>query len=171
MRSSVLLNTRWLMGLCVSLATFCLCAAFIASSWYMALMMLGIGLLWLSVLRHGNSQVADWGLFTFCVAAIWAGLQGAAWGWPLTSAVAGLAGWDLTHYLAHLQAAPERQNEGELVRRHLLRLAGVAGGGWLLATFTLASSIDINYIGAIPLAGVAVIALTRSVRALRRRSL
>jgi len=161
-------TVRLLIGLSISVATLCLSAAFIASSWYAALVMLGIGLLWLSVLRHGNSRVADWGLFAFVMAAVWAGLQGATWGWLLTSVAAGLAGWDLTHYLAHLQTAPERQDESELVRRHLLRLASVAGGGWLLATVTLAASIHVNYIGAIVLAGIAVILLTRSVRALRR---
>jgi len=159
-----------LVGLSIAVAALCLAAAFVAVSGWGSLAILGIGLLWLSVLRHGNSQVADWGLFAFVLAALWGGLQGLAWGWLLTAVVAGLAGWDLTHYLAHLQTAPERQGESELVRRHLLRLAGVGAGGWLLAGLTLAASIRINTIGAIVLAGVAVILLTRAVRALRSRS-
>ena len=161
---------RTLVGLSIAVATLCLAAASISVSWYAALAVFGIGLLWLSVLRHGNSRVADWGFFFFVAAAVWGGLQNLAWGWLLTGVVAALAGWDLTHYLAHLQAAPERQGESELVRRHLLRLAGVAGGGWLLAAVTLAATIRINYIWAIVLAGVAVILLTRAVRALHSRS-
>ena len=161
---------RMLVGLSIAVATLSLAAAFVSVSWYAALVMLGIGLLWLSVLRHGNVRVADWGLFAFVLAAVWGGLQTLAWGWLLTGVVAGLVGWDLTHYLAHLQAAIERQDESELVRRHLLRLAGVAGGGWLLAALALAATIRINYIGAIVLAGAAVCLLTRTVRALRKRS-
>ena len=161
---------RLLMALCIGVATLCLAAAFISTSWYTSLVTLGIGLLWLSVLRHGNSRVADWGVFLFVMAAVWGGLQELAWGWLLTAVVAGLAGWDLTHYLAHLQAAPERPRESELVRRHLLRLAGVAGSGWLLAVLTLAATVRLTYIWAIVLAGAAVILLTRAVRALRSRS-
>lgn len=161
---------RVLVALSIGAATLCLGAAFISTSWYASLVTLGIGLLWLSVLRHGNSRVADWGLFLFVMAAVWGGLQGVAWGWLLTGVTAGLVGWDLTHYLAHLQAAAERQGESELVHRHLLRVAGVAGGGWLLAVLTLAATIRLNYIGAIALAGVAVILLTRAVRALRSRN-
>lgn len=160
---------RMLTALSIAVATLCLAAAFISVSWYAALAMLGIGLLWLSVLRHGKSRVADWGLFFFVLAAVWGGLQGLAWGWLLTAVVVGLVGWDLTHYLAHLQAAPERRGENELVRRHLLRLAGVAGGGWLLASLTLFATLRFNYLWALALAGVAVILLTRTVRALRRR--
>ncbi len=170
MTTPLLSRIRWLMSSCIGVATLSLCAGVIGSSWYAALIMLGVGLLWLSVLRHGRGWVADWALFVFVVAAIWAGLQGAAWGWQLTAVVAGLAGWNLTHYLAHLQAAPERPDEDELVRRHLLRLAAVTGIGWLLAALALAATIQINYIGAILLAGIAIILLTRSVRALRRRS-
>ncbi len=161
---------RMLVGLSIAVATLCLAAAFVASSWWSSLAMLGIGLLWLSVLRHGNSRVADWGLFFFVLAAVWGGLQELAWGWLLTAVVAGLVGWDLTHYLAHLQAAPERRGESELVRRHLLRLAGVAGGGWLLAGLTLFATVRFNYLWALALAGVAVILLTRVVQALRSRS-
>ncbi len=161
---------RLLVGLSIAVTTLCMAAAFVSVSWFTALAMLGIGLLWLSVLRHGNVRVADWGLFVFVMAGVWGGLQELTWGWLLTAAVAGLVGWDLTHYLAHLQSASERKEESELVRRHLFRLAGVAGGGWLLAALTLAASIRINYIGAIVLAGVAVILLTRAVRALRSRS-
>lgn len=161
---------RVLVTLSIGGATLCLGAAFISTSWYASLVTLGIGLLWLSVLRHGNGRVADWGLFLFVMAAVWGGLQGVAWGWLLTGVTAGLVGWDLTHYLVHLQAASERQGEGELVRRHLLRVVWVAGGGWLLATLTPAAGIRINYIWAIALAGLAVILLTRAVRALRSRS-
>lgn len=161
---------RLLVGFSIAVTTVCMAAAFVSVSWWGSLAMLGIGLLWLSVLRHGNVRVADLGLFAFVLAAVWGGLQNLAWGWLLTAAVAGLVGWDLSHYLAHLQAATERQGESELVRRHLLRLAGVAGGGWLLAALTLAASIRINYIWAIVLAGAAVILLTRAVRSLRSRS-
>lgn len=161
---------RLLAGFSIAVTTLCMAAAFVSVSWWWSLAMLGIGLLWLSVLRHGNVRVADLGLFAFVVAAVWGGLQELAWGWLLTAAVAGLVGWDLSHYLAHLQAAPERQDESALVRRHLLRLASVAGGGWLLAALTLAATVRINYLWAIVLAGVAVILLTRTVRGLRSRS-
>ncbi|MBI3957548.1 MAG: hypothetical protein HY328_01975 [Chloroflexi bacterium] len=160
---------RMLTGLCIGAATLCLAAAFVASSWWSSLAMLGIGLLWLSVLRHGNGRVADWGLFFFVLAAVWGGLQGLAWGWLLTAVVAGLAGWDLTHYLVHWQAAPERRGERELVRRHLLRLAGMAVGSWLLAGLTLFVTVRFNYLWALVLAGVAVFLLTRALRRLRSR--
>ncbi|MGB5047290.1 MAG: hypothetical protein WBO46_00020, partial [Caldilineaceae bacterium] len=145
---------RMLVALSIGAATLCLAAAFLAINWWWSLALLGIGLLWLSVLRHGNNRVADLGLLAFVMAAVWGGMQGAAWGWLLTAAVTSLAGWDLTHYLAHLHAAPERQHEAALVRRHLIRLAGVVGGSWLLAGLTLAASIRINYIGALVLAGI-----------------
>lgn len=161
---------RMLIGLAIAVATLCLAGAFGSVHWWAALGIIGSGLLWLSVLRHGNVRVADLGLFIFVVVAVWGGLQNLAWGWLLTAVVAGLVGWDLSHYLTHLQTATERQDENELVRRHLLRLAAVAGGGWALAGLTLAASIRINYIGAIILAGVAVILLTRTVRGLRSRS-
>ncbi len=161
---------RMLMGLAIAVATLCLAGAFGSVNWWATLGILGIGLLWLSVLRHGNHRVADWGLFAFVLAAVWGGMQGLVWGWLLTAVVAGLVGWDLSHYLAHLQTATERQDENELVRRHLFRLAGVAGGGWMLAALTLTASIRINYIWAIVLAGAAVILLTRTVRALRSRN-
>jgi hypothetical protein len=162
---------RLLMGFCIVLATFCLSVAFIASSWYGALVVLGIGLLWLSVLRHGNNRVADLGLFAFVLAAVWGGMQELAWGWLLTAAVAGLAGWDLAHYLTHLRTTPERQGESDLVRGHLSRLAVVMASGWLLGGLALAATIRLNLIGALILAGLAVILLTRTVQALRRRTL
>ena len=160
---------RMVTALSIAVATLSLAAAFVASSGWISLVVVGSGLLWLSVLRHGNSRVADWGIFFFVVAAVWGGLQGLAWGWLLTAVVAGLAGWDLTHYLAHWQAALERRGENELARRHLLRLAGVAGGGWLLAALTLFATLRFNYLWALALAGLGVILLTRTVRALRSR--
>jgi len=163
------LTLRALLGLSIGVATVSLAAAYMAVNWYGSLVVLGIGLLWLSVLRHGNSRVADLGLFCFVMAAVWGGVQNLAWGWLLSAMVAGLAGWDLTHYLAHLQAAPERQDETELVRRHLLRLAGVAVGSWLLAWLTLSVTFRFNYIGALVLGGIAIYFLTRAVRSLRSR--
>jgi len=162
---------RWIVGIAIGVATLCLVAVYVASSWYMALAMVGIGLLWLSVLRHGNSRVADLGFFFLVLAAVWGGMQNLAWGWLLTGVVAGLVGWDLTHYLAHLQTASERRDESALVGSHLRRLAGVAVGGWLLAGLTLSATLRFNYLWALVLGGVGIFFLTQAVRSLRRRTL
>jgi len=113
--------------------------------------------------------VADLGLFLLLMGAIWAGLEGVGWGWLLAVATGGLVGWDLTHYLSHLQAAPERQEEQALVVRHLLRLAGVVAASWLLVGLSRIATLRYNYLWAIGLAGVAVLFLTRAVSSLRRR--
>lgn len=160
---------RILIGLAVGVGALSLAAAYSAVSWQASLGMVGIGLLWLSVLRHGNSRVANMGLFLFVAAAVWGGVQNLAWGWLLAAGLAGLAGWDLTHYLEHVQATPERRGESELVRRHLLRLAAVVVGSWLLTGLALTTTIRFNYIGALVLAGAAVILLAQAVGSLRSR--
>jgi len=157
-------NLRTLMGICIGLATLSLAAGCASANWIGTLVVLAIGLLWLSVLRHSNPRVADWGLFLLMAGAVWGGFEQVAWGWLLTGVAAALAAWDLTHYLDHLQAASERQAEDRLVRRHLLRLAGVTLGGWMLAALTLLVNIHFNYIGALVLAGAGVLALTRTLR-------
>lgn len=133
--------------------------------------MVGIGLLWLSVLRHGNSRVADLGFFFLVLAAVWGGMQNLAWGWLLTGVVAGLVGWDLTHYLAHLQTASERRDESALVGSHLRRLAGgpwAAGpaGGLRYPPPCVSTTSGRWY-----WAGSEYSFLTQAVRSLRRRTL
>lgn len=157
------------------LLTFCIAAAALLPAWqylpinlYAAGATVGLGLLWLSVLRHGNQRVADVGILLLTAGAVWGGLEGVDWGWLLAGVFLGLAGWDLTHYLARLQSAPTSPHEQVMVRRHLLRLAVIGGGSWLLAVLALAVDIQINYIGALVLAGSAVYALTRAVAHLRR---
>lgn len=160
---------RVFFGLAIAGASLALAAALYPVSLYGGLAALAIGLLWLSVLRHGNPRVADLGLFLLVIGAIWAGLEGVGWGPLLVVATAGLVGWDLTHYLGHLNAAPERQEEQALVVRHLLRLAGVVAASWLLVGLSQMASLQYNYLWAIGLAGMAVLLLTRAVRNLRRR--
>lgn len=159
---------RALLAFCISAASLLLAWSYLSTSWYAAAATVGVGLLWLSVLRHGNERVADVAILFLMAGAVWGGLEGIGWGWLLGGAFLALAGWDLTHYLAHLRSSPASPNETTLVRRHLLRLAGIGIASWLLAWLALAVEFQINYIGALVLAASGVYLLTRVVGHLRR---
>lgn len=159
---------RALLAFCISAPCLLLAWSYLPISLYAAAATVGVGMLWLSVLRHGNRRVADVAILLLMAGAVWGGLEGIGWGWLLGGAFLALAGWDLSHYTAHLQSSPPSPNEAMLVRRHLLRLAGIGMASWLLAWMALAVEVQINYIGALVLAASGVYLLTRVVGHLRR---
>ncbi len=105
--------------------------AFLQGMWPAAVVLLVIGILWLSATR------LQWaGNLVFALAV--GGLAFSAWvgvnmGWLLPGMVAAIAAWDLAAFVARLASVARIENERELVRDHLQRLGIVSIVGLALA--------------------------------------
>ena len=157
---------RPLILLCAGLATFVLALGYIGQSlWAGVGIVVAIGLLWLA----GDWRGWDW-VAEPCLAG-WVGLAafGAWWGvisgWMLLGVVAALAAWDLSHFAARLRDAGALTPPAELTRAHLRRLAIVAGAGLLLGGIALGIRVELTFGWAILAAALAIIGLSRLLRA------
>ena len=157
---------RPLILLCVGLATFALALGFATQAlWAWAGLVIAIALLWLA----GDWRGWDW-VAEPCLAG-WVGLAafGAWWGvisgWMLLGIVAALAAWDLSHFAARLRHAGAITPLAELTRAHLRRLAIVAGAGLLLGGIALGIRVELTFGWAILAAALAIIGLSRLLRA------
>ena len=157
---------RSLTLLCAGLATLTLALGSASQSFWAGVGAAGaIGLLWLA----GDWRGWDW-VAEPCLAG-WVGLAafGAWWGvisgWMLLGVVAALAAWDLSHFAARLRDAGALTPPAELTRAHLRRLAIVAGVGLLLGGIALGIRVELTFGWAILAAALAIIGLSRLLRA------
>lgn len=157
---------RQLTLLCASLATFALAAGYaIQALWAGVGVLLLIGLLWLA----GDRRSWDW-VVEPCLAG-WVGLAafGAWWGtisgWMLLGLVAGLAAWDLRHFDMRLRDGGAIPPPNNLTRAHLRRLALVAGSGLLFGAIALGVHFELTFGWALLAGTLAVIGLSRLLRA------
>jgi hypothetical protein len=84
--------------------------------------------------------------------------------------VGALCAWDLDQFVRRLEDAGQVRDPGFLVRRHLGRFLPVAGLGLLLALVALQTELRLTLWTALLLGLLAMLALGRTVRYLRRES-
>jgi hypothetical protein len=102
------------------------------------------------------------------------GVYGAASGFSpfimLTGIVAALATWDLDGLLQRFSQVKPQARQPGLERRHLQRLAVVAGAGLLLGSAALVIRVQLSFILAAGLVLVVIVGASQVVRYLRRSS-
>jgi hypothetical protein len=156
---------RPLILLCAGLATLALAAGYaVQALWFGAGLVLLIGLVWVVGDRRGWDWVAEPCLAGWLGLAAFGAWWGAISGWMLIGLVAALAAWDLRHFDMRLRdggIAPAN----ELTRAHLRRLALVAGAGLLCGAIALGIRFDLTFGWALLAGALAVIGLSRLLRA------
>ncbi len=126
---------------------------------------IAIGLLWLA----GDWRDWDWvagpcltGWVSLATFGIWQELPA---GWMLVGVVAALVAWDLSHFAARLRAAGAITHPAELTRAHLRQLAIVITAGLLFGGIALGIRLELTFGWAILAAALAVIGISRVLRA------
>ncbi len=137
--------------------------------WNGALLILACGGVWLLAQRR-RWRADSVMLVVFLVTAALGLLIGVGSGWMLLGVTAALGAWDLDRFSRRLEFAQQGAGDGELERRHLLRLLMVSSIGLLLGAVALALSLRIGF-GMILLLGLlAIMGLGQLVGFLRRES-
>jgi hypothetical protein len=156
-----------------------------------------LGLLWLAGQRYTLRIFPELGLFGFTAGALLGALYGVQNAWTLAGITAALIAWDLQHFVAHIRAGerdetPPAEAAAEdtdpagaleaataerldahrraLTRVHLQRLAIVSGAGLLLSVLALTIRLTLSFGVIVVLGLVAIYALSRLIRYLRRES-
>jgi hypothetical protein len=107
------------------------------------------------------------GFVAVAASGLWLGI---GQGWMVIGVVTALTAWDLDHFSRRLQAADGVVGARSLEKRHLLRLAAVAGLGLLLAAAALGLRTRLGVGAAILLGLLAILGLSQVVRYLRHES-
>jgi len=166
-----------LLPLDIVLATGALAWAYASGhQWSGALILIGLGLLWLLgyfFLRwYWAGTLAVLCFFSLVVAGSLAGLS---MGWLLAGVLAALAAWDLDHFAQRVREAIEESDEvrdtgreAVVIRHHLLRLGVVIAVGGLLAILALQVRVRFGFAVAVFLTFASVLGLSQAVRMLRR---
>ena len=129
-----------------------------------------LGCLWLAGLRRGWQGTEVLGLAGFVgVAAVGVWLEVAA---PilLAGVVAALVAWDLDRFAQRLRSAGQIEQEPALVRAHLRQLPIVAGLGLLLGLAAGIIPAPSSFGWALGLGALAILGLSRVIRAFNRAS-
>jgi hypothetical protein len=130
--------TRILLYVSAAISSFLLMIGYLlAGQFSLGIVFFGIDILWIFGLTRRWDWVSAAGL---CVV-----LGGAAWGiylgvmpvLPFFAVIFSLLAWDLEHFAARLRLASSEDDIAGMERRHLLRLAAVAGIGGGLSVVAL----------------------------------
>ncbi|HOT93390.1 MAG TPA: hypothetical protein PLJ78_17315 [Anaerolineae bacterium] len=135
-----------------------------------ALFFVALGLLWLVAQRYKWLPAASLGLLGVTIGAVLGTWYGVKSGWLLVSVTAGLAAWDLHHFIQHLQTSENPENVRALERAHVWRLGGVVGVGLLLGTLALTIRLTLRFGVILILMWLAFFGLSRLIHYLRQES-
>lgn len=161
--------TARLLPITTALATCALALGYgLGGLWAGALLILGLGSLWLLGQSRGWSSMASVALVLFVgagAAGLWLGLAG---GWMLPGVVAALSAWDLDHFAQRLRSAGRVDRVRELERRHIRRLLIVDGLGLVLAVAALGIKVRFGFGVAFFLGLLAALSLSLVIGSMRR---
>jgi len=138
--------------------------------WIGAAACVALGGLWLAGLRRGSNGIEGLGLVGFvAIAAVGVWLDLAA---PLllVGAVAALVAWDLDRFAQRLLSAGHVEAAPVLVRAHLKWLLIVAGLGLLLGLLAGGIQVPLSFGWVLGLGALAIVGLSRAIRAFNRAS-
>lgn len=153
--------------LAIGLATLLLALGYaLAASWPGAAASLAIGGAWLVGLRRAWPAAGALGLLGLAGAAAAGVALGVAGPLALVAVAAALAGWDLERFAARIRGASG--DTAAVERAHLRQLLGILGAGLLLGALALALRLALSFGAALLLAALAIVALGRAFRLLRR---
>jgi len=161
----------WLLPASIVLATGALALGYgLGGMALWVLPIVALGGLWLLALWRRLAWAAWLGLALYAALAAAGLLLGLAGGWMLLGLVAALAAWDLDWFLHRLKQVGWVAEEGDLARRHHLRLLLVLGLGLLPAAVALELELDLGFGIVLLLGSLAIFGLSRAVGFLRRES-
>lgn len=138
--------------------------------WYVAIMIIAVGLLWLIGQRRGLNWTASLGFAFFVAAIIYGNLQGISLLWLLPGILITLAAWDLSHFSQYLGSVEDVRKETNLRWHHFLRLGIIIGLGSFLSISAISFETELYFVWAILLGLLAIIGLSQTVRFLRQES-
>lgn len=153
------------------LATAALAAGYsLSGGWLEALLVGALGTFWLLGQRRGWGWVTSMALALLVGAASIGPWLGVGPGWMLVGIVAALSAWDLDHFTRRLRNVERVENAQNLERRHLQRLLIVDTLGLLLGAVALSIRAQFGFGTAFLLGLLAILALSRVIRAIRQES-
>lgn len=136
--------------------------------WVGAVASVALGGLWLAAQQRGWNGVEALGLVGFVSLAAVGVLLGLAAPMLLVGVVVALVAWDLDRFARRLRSAGHVEAERALVRAHLQRVLLAVGLGLLLSLVAGGIQIPLSFGWIVGLAVLAVLGLSRAVRALNR---
>ena len=160
---------RRLTAVTIGLATLLLALDFaLTARWGWVVAIAAAGLLWLTESWHGRSWMSTVGLIFFTTVAAAGVILRLPPLWLLSSLVGALVAWDLDHFSHYLSGAADIRDEAELMKSHCRRLAAVTGLGWCLGAVALSVRFTFDFVPALALGLLIVIALSGAIRYMRR---
>src|SRR4051812_22641975 len=156
---------RLLRLLCAGLATLALAFGYANQALWGVGSAVAIGLLWQIGDWRGWNWAADVCLAGWVALAAFGAWQELTAGWMLIGVVAALGAWDLAHFATRLRDAGTRPPPTDLARAHLRQLAVVAAAGLLLGGIALGIRVELAFGWAILAGALAIIGLSRLLRA------
>jgi hypothetical protein len=154
----------------VGVAGLALAVAFgLIDQWGWATTVLLLGVPWLTEPWHENRWVSTPTLFIYAGLAAVGVLLAASALLLLTGMVAGLVAWDLGHFRHSLRDVEDVRDEATLTQGHMWQLGLSAGLGWLLGAAALGLRLTFDFIGALILGILIIVALSGTVRLAGRK--
>lgn len=155
----------------IGLATLPLAASYAwHAEWAWVAFIVLVGLLWLTEVKHGQRWLPTFGLLSFATLAAIGIIWTFSAFWLLTSLVAALCAWDLSHFSHRLNDIADIRHQAQYIRAHLQRLGMIAALGWLLGLIALNLRLTVGFISALALAFLVMISLSGIIRYLQRES-
>jgi len=128
------------------------------------------GAVWLFAVWQRWRWFATAGLIlSFAAAALGLWFLNFTPGWMFAGAIGGLLAWDLTYFRERLRFVGSDEERLGMEGRHLVRVAGLALLGFLLASMAMAIKLQFNFQWALLLAVVAILGVIQLVTWFRKR--
>ncbi len=141
-----------------------------SGAWPLALACGGMSGLWLAGYCKSWDALASWLLAGFVVlAALGVGAAGGRT-WAPPAVVLALAAWDLHHFTSRARALGAEDRGPNLARRRLWRLMAVSGLGLALSWAAAGARLTLSFGAALALGFLAILGLSRGIRALIRET-
>lgn len=136
--------------------------------WMPALLIAGLGILWLVGQWRRWAWTTTFGLVSFiglAAGGIWRALPPI---WMLIGTVAALAAWDLARFLQRMEQVEQVGDRSTLSRAHLQRLLVVTGLGLLPGGLAAGAQLKLNFGWAVLLGFLMVVSLSWVIGSIKR---
>jgi hypothetical protein len=131
--------------------------------WALALLPLALGMFWWLGARFDHHWLVAVVMLAYSLAAAGVFLGGFSPVWLALGLIAMLVAWDLQFFSWRLMTAGRVDGEAQIIARHLRRLAGVSGAGFLLSLAAIFLRFRLAFEVSLLLGALAILGLRQGI--------